>query len=438
MHALAGPMMRARAAPRPVGGVARHWLLDRLEELDARLSDLRKPSSSMPSVPSAAIGRSALRAIERGLLVSAAALHGEIAGLRETIRARRGCERDRPADNLRLTLLQLRADALFTSYDLISDAILSRADPKVGLEMAGCDLLLGRAMRIDVPGYRPPPVITYPDSVTRGGAINRARTRLPGDVLLGAALIRVSRESIPTRLSSGCHEVGHQLAGDLGLLEEAAALIHDAALQALGDRAAAEAWRSWTSELVADVFGSALSGGVPAVDGLQRVLSLPAPLIYRIKPGDPHPPGAVRVPFAIALARLVRSHPLLDLLSERFGKTYPTKPFDAASRRALFLAGAASPVASVLARARLTGLGQRSILNVTREARERIASAVPDGPVAAPPGPSRLAALDPLVANAVLGFARVAGRITPDRHRRLAGAWLRRLAEQNFEHSTAI
>ena len=387
----------------------------------------------MPSVPAAAIDRSALREIEQGLTISAKTLQGEIERLKGEVRTNQA---PRQADNLRLTLLQLRADALFTSYDLICDAILSRADPKVGLEMAGCDLLLCRAMEVEVPGYQSPRVISYPDSVTRGGAINRARTRLPGDVLLGAALIRVSRESIPTRLSSGCHEVGHQLASDLNILQEMADLVEATALEALRDAGGAAQWRSWTSELVADAFGSALTGGVPAVDGLQRVLSLPAPLIYRIKPGDPHPPGAVRVPFATEFARLVRPHPLLGLLADRFEKIYPSRPFDRSSERSLSLARAARPVARKLAEARLTGLGRRTILDVTSEARRVIAQAVPDGMPGPPPSASKLARLDPLAANAVLGFARVAGTLTPERHRSLAGAWLRGLAEHRFEFAS--
>ncbi|MEL6877259.1 MAG: hypothetical protein AAGL68_04085, partial [Pseudomonadota bacterium] len=56
------------------------------------------------------------------------------------------------ADNLKLTMLQIRADALFTSYDLINDAIASRADPEVGLEMAGCDTLLKRALSLRISG----------------------------------------------------------------------------------------------------------------------------------------------------------------------------------------------------------------------------------------------------------------------------------------------
>ncbi len=418
-----------------MAGLGLDWSADRLQELLARLQQLRLPSSSLPSVAAAAIRPVTLQSIESGLRQSNSRLQRDVLDLLKSLKTGSGRATKPGLVNLRVTLLQMRADSLFTTYDMLFDAIASRSDAQVGMEMAGCDILLAQASAVEVPGYQSPPVFSYPDSQTRGGAINRARTTLPGQVVLAASLVRISRESNPTRLSSAHHEIGHQLAADLNMLEPSAQLI-GTTIKARGvSPRIAALWQSWTSELVADVFGICFSGGAPAVDGLQRVLSLPPPLLFRIREGDPHPPGAVRVPFALAFAREVAPHPLLKRLEQRFWQTYGDGLRTMAGQRTKAIAAVAPMVARALAREPFSGLGQRSVMDATRTIRKRIARAVraaENGPL---PNTEALARENPLVAYAMLGFARIDGRLSPRMHRQKASAWLRRIAEIEFQTS---
>ncbi len=185
--------------------------------------------------------------------------------------------------------MQLQADALFRTIDLYVDAIATRADAQVASLLAGTDALLADALARPVPGYLAPVAVSYLDSGGRGGAINRARTRLPGGIVLPVALVRVSPESLPARLSSCLHEAGHQLSADLHVLDEGRDVIEAAALRSRLDPTSARQWGLWTGELMADCWNIGLSGGAPGVDGLQRLLSLPTPWLFRVLPNDPHP-----------------------------------------------------------------------------------------------------------------------------------------------------
>ena len=393
---------------------------------------MRPPSVAVPLVAAASMERTALRALESGLLRT---VRGMLAEIEETAaETLRSSGRDGPQrGNRRLTLLQLRADALFRTIDLYHDAIAARADAEVGLLLAGMDYLLAAGLQRPVPGYSAPVAVSYLDSGGRGGAITRARTRLPGGVVLPLALVRVSPESLPTRLTSSLHECGHQLAVDLQVLDEARDVVIQQSFAVLQDREAAVLWGSWTSELMPDVFAAVLGAGAPAVDGLQRVLSLPPAFLYAMSQGDPHPPGAVRVPFALAFARLVHADPLLDVLQQRFGTLYgtPHVPRDTRAHIAK-LSSAAGRVAKALATHRFRGLGGETVVEACEPSKVR-----PDSVRRALEHrhslhPASLAAKPPLFALAMIGFARLLGRLTAATHDSVSRAWLAQLARSSF------
>jgi len=379
----------------------------------------------------------ALASLESGLLRAVKAMMGEID--RATVQVTRAAsEREEKQGNRVLTVLQLRADALFKTLDLYHDAISTRADAEIGLLLAGTDRLLAAAMKRPVPGFTPPSAVSYLDSGGRGGAITRARTRLPGGIVLPVALVRVSPESLPTRLTSSLHEVGHQLAVDLNLLDEARDVITRSAFTVLRNPADAALWGSWTGELVPDAFAVGLGGGAPAVDGLQRVLSVPVPFAYVIAEGDPHPPGAVRVPFAVALSRVVFSDPSLDLLWQRFDALYGNPGIPVAVRsRVQRLAAAACQVAKSLARHRFRGLGGETLAAIceTRTVDPTLVRQLIDEPRAL--RPARLALRSPLLALAMIGRARLLGHLGAAAHDRVSRAWLAELARTGASTSAA-
>lgn len=412
----------------------KNWVIDRLQELQTRLGNVRTPGQSVPVVQSAAIDKSALNALESGMRKSAAVLVREIDELlRSTERLGAGRSDRLEAANKKLALLQLRADSLFTTFDLLQDATAVRADAKTGRMLRGVDILLQHALRRPIPGYTPPLAVSYLDSSGRGGAIARARTRLPGGFVLGAALVRVSPESLPMRLSSILHEAGHQLSVDLQLLDEARLKIARVVYRLTGQRAAAKLYASWASELLADCWGVVLSGGAPAVDGLQRVLSLPEELLYSIRAGAPHPAGPVRIHFADAASRLVYPDPALKLLKLRFEEIYGTPTITESLRGRLHPLLAATPrVARALMAEPFKGLGgktltdcgERWLVHPTRV--RKILPSVNAGDL------SELMRCAPLQGLAVLGFMRLQGVIPVRKLNRISATWLGGLADKNF------
>lgn len=386
------------------GKDATAWLRQRADELEARLREIRLPIAGIPMIPAAQL--------DRGLV-------GELgAQLRAAISALCRRLRDPRPGGLtasRLTWCQLQADGLFATLDLLTDAVAQRADARIGPLLAGAEVLARAALDARVPGYRPPAPLCYLDR-GRGGEIRRARTQLAGGVILPVALIRVGLHSLATRLSTVLHEAGHQLAVDLALLGEAARLIERTSAGALGLPPLAALWRSWTGELLADAWSVCAGGGLLALDGLQRLLAaMPAPLAYAFSPGAPHPPGMVRARFTLELARVVdpAPDPLLEQLDRRWSETYASVPLPPA-RRALVerLERAAPAVAAALAHHRFAGLGGQTLAGAAGSARvsgRRIAGLAPLASSEAP----QLAALDPVVAIAVLCRARLATSISP-------------------------
>ncbi len=412
----------------------KNWVIDRLQELQTRLSSVRTPGESVPVVQSAAIDKKALNALEHGMRQSAAVLQREISQLLDVASTLRPGPSDRlESVNKKLAMLQLRADSLFTTFDLLQDATAIRADAKTGRMLRGVDILLRDALNRPVPGYTPPLAVSYLDSSGRGGAIARARTRLPGGFLLGAALVRVSPESLPMRLSSVLHEAGHQLSVDLTLLDEAQAKIARTVYGKTRQRAAAKLYASWASELMADCWGIVLGGGAPAVDGLQRVLSLPEQLLYTIRPGAPHPTGPVRVRFADEASRLAYPDPALDLLRRRFEEIYGTPAISRTLHGRLRpLLGATPAVARALMTEPFKGLGGKTMIDCGERwlvHPGRIRKLLPA--VIAGDG-SALMRCPALQGLAVLGFARLQDRIPITRLNRLSGNWLASLADRDF------
>jgi hypothetical protein len=115
-----------------------------------------------------------------------------------------------------------------------------------------------------------------------------------------AAAIKLTRHNLsqPTALF---HETGHQFAHLTGWTAELAEGL--AATLARRSTELAELWRSWASEVAADVHAFALCGWAP-VPALANVVDGPTDAVLRIIPGDPHPFALVRVLFNAALCRV--------------------------------------------------------------------------------------------------------------------------------------
>src|SRR6266496_3425295 len=109
--------------------------------------------------------------------------------------------------------LRWRFNDVLSQFDLFHDAITQRSEHEIGVWLSGLDVAAADALSTPERYFDPPPVICYLDRGP-GGAIRRARTRLPGGGRNPVAIIRIPRERMVGHGigASLTHEVGHQAA----------------------------------------------------------------------------------------------------------------------------------------------------------------------------------------------------------------------------------
>ena len=148
---------------------------------------------------------------------------------------------------------------MLSQLDLFSDAITQRSENETGLWLSGLDVAAQDALELPGGYFRAPPVVCYLHRGL-GGAIRRARTRLPGGGENPVSIIRIPRERMIGYgiASSLMHETGHQAAALLGLVESLRPEIQRAGRGAAGpERAAWLFFERWISEIVADLYSIA-------------------------------------------------------------------------------------------------------------------------------------------------------------------------------------
>lgn len=206
-----------------------------------------------------------------------------------------------PIDTVRRGVLRLRDRYVQaeTVLDFYGDAVNTRTNPTLQGLLRGYDTLAGDSMArsLEPLGIPAPPALTYVDKGL-GAAILRAGVRLwdrahPSP----AAAIKLTRHNLsyPTAL---LHETGHQVGHLTGWNTELADALHETLVSRSSDVAAL--WRSWASEIAADVHAFAQAGWAP-VFALANVVDGPSTAVYRIRLGDPHPFAWIRVLFNVAL-----------------------------------------------------------------------------------------------------------------------------------------
>src|SRR5262249_54984752 len=154
-----------------------------------------------------------------------------------------------------------------------------------------------------------PPVVCYLDRGF-GAAIRRARTRLPGGGQTPVAIIRIPRERMVGSgiASSLVHEVGHQAAALLDLVNPLRLRAQTERRNAGRHDRAWQLWESWMSEMVADFWSVAMIG-VGSTLGLMGVVTLPRAFVFRTAADDPHPMPWVRVQLSCALGNALYPDP---------------------------------------------------------------------------------------------------------------------------------
>src|SRR5262249_8476237 len=225
-----------------------------------RLDRLQPYSLRMPMVASAAISPQAMTAIESHMALARRKLNGMVVDYLRWLRGGAGRFASPAEAQRKFTFLRLRFISLISKFDIFADVISQRSEHETGVWIAGLDDVAAEAL--EFPGvYRAPPVICYLER-GQGAAIRRARTRLPDGSENPVAIIRVPRERMIGSgiASSLVHEVGHQAAALLDLVNSLRPSLQER--QQNGDRRSItwRLWERWISEIVADLWSVAKVG----------------------------------------------------------------------------------------------------------------------------------------------------------------------------------
>lgn len=415
----------------PANRASASWLLEQeTRALLTRLASVQPFVLQEPHLAAAALSPAALSGIEEFLLAGRREVRRRAQAFLRWLRgpgaAAPPAEQQRRYWMLRLSFM----DAL-SQFDLFSEVITQRSEHGNGVLLSGLDVAAAEALLLPGGFFEGPPVIC---SLHRGlgGAIRRARTRLPGGGANPVALIRIPRERMIGYgiASSLVHEVGHQAAALLLLVETLRARLRPIR-QRTRLRAAWDLWDRWISEIVAD-FWSISRIGIGSTLGLVGLVSLPRSFVFRPSDDDPHPMPWVRVLLSCAIGDRMYPDPQWDRLAATWRSLYP-------------LTGVRPQLAAIISELRATMPDLVSVIVEHRPPRlrgwalgealrnpELQRQALLDRYAAWEADPREMSLAPPTVAFAVLGQARASGRLSPERESRL----LRRLIRSWAVHSS--
>jgi hypothetical protein len=417
------PVAPAPAAEQTSSLASASWLLEQeARALLTRLDRVKPFVLQETMVPAASLLPISQIAIEHHLLRDRRGLRRRVL---EYIAWLRGPGRlASPVDmQRRFSVLKLRFNAALSQLDLFSEVISQRSEHELGVWLSGLDVASQDALTLPERFFEAPPIICYLHRGL-GGAIRRARTRLPGGGENPVGVIRIPRERMIGYgiASSLVHEVGHQGAALLGLVESLRPVLQGVRQQAPpAERLAWELWERWISEIVAD-FWAIAKVGIASTLGLIGIVSLPRSFVFRLGLEDPHPFPFIRVDLSCAVGQALYPHRQWGMLAAVWESFYPTT-------------GLAEPLAATLASLRSTMPRFVSLLLGHRPSALRGGSL---GEVIRMPdrspeqllvhwerwreAPRLMKSAPPTLAFAVFGRARVSGRLSPEEENRLLGS----------------
>jgi hypothetical protein len=320
----------------------------------------------------------------------------------------------------RFWTLRITFQNALSQFDLFSEVITQRSETDNGVLLSGLDVAAAEALRVPGGLASGPPVVC---ALHRGlgGAIRRVRTRLPGGGENPVAIIRIPRERMVGYgiASSLVHEVGHQGAALLGLVASLRADLRRTR-RVRGRPSAWHRWDRWISEIVADYWSIARIG-VGSTLGLIALVSLPPGFVFRPSEDDPHPTPWIRVLLSCAIGNRLYPHPQWRRLASVWRAMYPIDGVPPPQAQALADLEETMPaLVTMLVDHRPPALHGRRLGAVLRN------------PEVAPDAllrrwhtwqidPGRMSTAPPTLAFAVIGQARAAGLLSPERE-----AWLMR------------
>lgn len=386
----------------------------------ARLNEVRPLALNETMVPAASLLPRAALEIERFLHSGRTLLRGHVQDYLTWLRGP-GRQATPGEQQYRFVLIRLRFNAVLSQFDMFTEVVTQRSESRTGTWLSGLDVLAEDALRVTPLVTEPPPLVCY---LARGpgAAIRRAKTKMPGGDLSPAGIVRIPRERMVGHgiASSLVHEVGHQGAALLGLVES---LQRELAARRPGAGPQQAAWQSmesWISEVVAD-FWSVATLGISSTLGLLAVVSLPRFFVFRPSGGDPHPIPYVRVLLSCAIGEALYPHPQWADMRATWKALYPVAELPAQRQQEFAaLEAAIPPFVRTLLEHRspaLRGSTLRSAFPVGQRTPARLLALH----AAWRNDLGVLARQPPSLVFAVVGQARAAGRITPEAESRLIG-----------------
>jgi len=396
-----------------IDSYAREMLAYEARAMLARLA-LVKPFALQESMlPAAALLPAAQSAIDKFLIKGRRELRGFLRAYLRWLQDPATGRATIAEAHRRFTILRLKFNIVLIQFDLFADVITQRSESEIGTWLGGLDVASADALAL--PGYyAAPPVICYLDRDV-GAAIRRARTRLPGGVENPVAVIRVPRERMVGSgiASSLVHEVGHQAAALLDLVNSLRPNLQGLQRGGGDDHLIWGLWERWISEIIADLW-SVARVGVTSTIGLMGVVALPRPFVFRLNLDDPHPMPWLRVKLSAAIGHALFPHPQWRRLTALWESYYPAVGLPPEIQTIIErMQGAMPAFVALLVNHRPKALRGQSLLEVLDlEARQPARLAALHRQWVA--DPSQMYRAAPTLVFAVLGQARADGLLLPE------------------------
>jgi hypothetical protein len=392
---------------------AKQLLAQEARAMLTRLARVKSFALQESMLPAAALLPAAQIAIEKYLVAGRRELRRLLLGYLRWLSQPESEHATAAQAQRRFTILRLKFNIVLTQFDTFSDVITQRSEADTGVWLSGLDVVAADALAL--PNYyASPPIICYLDRDI-GAAIRRARTRMPGGGENPVAIVRVPRERMvgSSIASSLVHEVGHQAAALLGLVESLRPILQGLQRGANPGQVAWQMWERWISEIVSD-FWSVARVGIGSTIGLMGVVSLPRVFVFRLNVDDPHPIPWIRVKLSAAIGEALYPHPQWQRLSAIWDSLYPPVELVPETQHLLQQLLATMPsFVALLVNHRPKSLRGRSLMEVmgTAERQPARLAALYQHWLAQPSHMYRTA---PCLVFAVIGQARMDGKLSPE------------------------
>ena len=413
-----------------INAIAHRLLSQETRALLTRLARVKPFVLQETMVPAAGVSQAAQIAIERYLLTGRRDLWRSAMQYLDWLHSAPGFSAPPVEAQRRFTLLRLKFNLALSQLDIFADVLTQRSEHSTGVWLAGLDAVAADALALPGDYYEPPPVVCYVDR-GHGAAIRRARTRLPGGGENPVAVIRVPRERMVGSgvASSLVHEVGHQGAALLDLVNSLRPLLRGMQRTNAPQRIVWELWDRWISEIVSD-FWSVARVGIASTLGLMGVVSLPRAFVFRTSLDDPHPIPWIRMKLSCAMGDALYPHPQWGHLATIWEMYYPLDGLDPAKRDLLRQIEDGIPsFVSLLVHHRPKALRGKSLREAiaTHERQPAQLQATFD---AWQRSPAQMRRAPPSLVFAVIGQARADGKMGPEEEGRLLAELLTQWAMQ--------